>query len=40
MRTDEKLRKLGYKGVSAARFLRMTTSSVNRMLRQEEMEVI
>ena len=31
------LRKLGYTGASAARFLGMTTSSVNRMARLEEM---
>jgi len=30
-------RKLGYTGASAARFLGMTTSSVNRMARLEEM---
>jgi chromosomal replication initiation ATPase DnaA len=31
------VRKLGYTGASVARFLGMTTSSVNRMARQEEM---
>ena len=31
------VRKLGYTGASAARFLGMTTSSVNRMARMEEM---
>ena len=31
------MRKLGYTGASVARFLGMTTSSVNRMARQEEM---
>jgi hypothetical protein len=30
------VRKLGYTGASVARFLGMTTSSVNRMARQEE----
>jgi hypothetical protein len=30
-------RKLGYTGASVARFLGMTTSSVNRMARLEEM---
>ena len=31
------MRKLGYTGASVARFLGMTTSSVNRMARLEEM---
>jgi hypothetical protein len=31
------VRKLGYTGASVARFLGMTTSSVNRMARLEEM---
>ena len=31
------VRKLGYTGASAARFLGMTTSSVNRMARLKEM---
>ena len=31
------VRKLGYTGASVARFIGMTTSSVNRMARQEEM---
>jgi chromosomal replication initiation ATPase DnaA len=31
------VRKLGYTGASVARFLGMTTSSVNRMARPEEM---
>ena len=31
------IRKLGYTGASVARFLGMTTSSVNRMARLEEM---
>jgi hypothetical protein len=31
------VRKLGYAGASVARFLGMTTSSVNRMARLEEM---
>ena len=31
------VRRLGYTGASAARFLGMTTSSVNRMARLKEM---
>jgi hypothetical protein len=31
------VRKVGYTGASGARFLGMTTSSVNRMARLEEM---
>jgi hypothetical protein len=31
------VRRLGYTGASVARFLGMTTSSINRMARQEEM---
>jgi hypothetical protein len=36
-RTGETVRKLGYMGASVARFLGITTPSVNRMVRLEEM---
>ena len=36
-KTRETLRKLGYMKVSMVRFLEMTTASVNRMARPEEM---
>jgi hypothetical protein len=35
-KTSETVRKLGYTGASVARFLEMTTASVNRMARPEE----
>ena len=36
-KTSEKVRKLGYTRASVARFLEMTTASVKRMARPEEM---
>jgi hypothetical protein len=36
-KTIETVRKLGYTAASVARFLGMTTSSMNRMARLEEM---
>jgi len=35
-KTGKTVRKLGYTGASVARFLGMTTSSVNRMARPED----
>jgi len=36
-KTSEKVRKFGYTGASVAQFLEMTTASVKRMARPEEM---
>jgi len=36
-KTSETVRKLGYTGVSVARFQEMTTASLNQMARPEEM---